>query len=366
MRASAAAMIDFPLERWAKIREDAARWWAGELDRPLIQMRVHGQDPGRPEPKRTAGVRDVYDLSIPAEDIVDCWDYGMCRTEYLGDAFPSVWPNFGPGVLATFLGGRAGPAEDTVWFRPADEREIADLHLEYNPDSVWLRRLEDICRAATDRWQGQVLVGMTDLGGTLDVLSTFRPAEQLLLDLVDHPDEVRRVTWEIHEAWWRAYEDITRALGPANPGHGSWAPIYSRPTYYMLQCDFAYMIGPRMFDEFVRPELAECCRKLGNAFYHLDGIGQLPHVDSLLAIEDLKGIQWVPGEGKTSPDRWVGVHRRIRDAGRLIQIYDGGELAYLDTLAEGLGSAAGIVEVVSVSVEERAKAEAHLRRYGAV
>lgn len=32
--------IDFDGGRWEKLRADARRWWAGELDRPLIQIRM--------------------------------------------------------------------------------------------------------------------------------------------------------------------------------------------------------------------------------------------------------------------------------------------------------------------------------------
>jgi len=39
---------------------------------------------------------------------------------------------------------------------------------------------------------------MTDLGGNLDILSTFRPGTDLLLDLYDHPEDVKRLTGEAH------------------------------------------------------------------------------------------------------------------------------------------------------------------------
>ena len=53
--------------------------------------------------------------------------------------------------------------------------------------------MKAIYRAAVERWQGSVIIGMTDLGGNLDILSTFRPSEKLLLDLYDAPGEVLRL-----------------------------------------------------------------------------------------------------------------------------------------------------------------------------
>jgi len=358
--------IDFTYERWEKVKADARLWWAGELGRPLLHTTADGADPGRDKPKALAeGVDPLYDLSVPAADIVDHWDWELSQVEYLGDSFPSVWPNFGPGVLAAYLGGEPEPRDWTVWFHPAERRELADLHFTYDPENVWVRRIKDVCRAAMQRWEGMVLVGMTDLGGTLDVLSTFRPADELLLDLCDHPDKVKRATWEIHKAWWQAYDDINSVLQPVNPGHTSWAQIYSKQTYYMLQCDFCYMIGPKMFDEFVKPELAACCERLANAFYHLDGVGQLPHLESMLRIEALKGIQWVPGTGVEDTSDWAEVHRQIHAAGKLMQTYDSDRLELMDTIAGQIGSVDGVVQIARVSADNRDIGIEQLKRYGA-
>jgi 5-methyltetrahydrofolate--homocysteine methyltransferase len=89
----------------------------------------------------------------------------------------------------------------------------------------------------------------------------------------------------------------------------------------MLQSDFAYMISPRMFERFVMPDIAACCEVLDHAFYHLDGKGQIPHLDMLLSLERLRGIQWIPGDGQPPAESWLPVLRRIRDAGKLCQLY---------------------------------------------
>jgi 5-methyltetrahydrofolate--homocysteine methyltransferase len=203
---------------------------------------------------------------------------------------------------------------------------------------------------------------MTDLGGNLDILSTFRPGEQLLLDLYDSPEQVRRLTWEAHAAWMEAYDDIDAVLRPVNPGHTAWTPIFSEPRYYMLQCDFCYMIGPDMFDGFVRPEIQAMCRKIPHAFYHLDGVGQLPHLDSLLSIPELAGVQWVPGAGKPTCDKWPDVYARILKAGKRAQVWGPAELLAIE---RAVGAAKGVVAIWYPKQEERAIAVDTLARYGA-
>jgi hypothetical protein len=56
------------------------------------------------------------------------------------------------------------------------------------------------------------------------------------------------------------------------------------------------------------------------AFYHLDGKGQIPHLDLLLSLPRLRGIQWVPGDGNPPPEHWLPLLKRIRDGGKLCQV----------------------------------------------
>jgi hypothetical protein len=177
------------------------------------------------------------------------------------------------------------------------------------------------------------------------------------------------MTWQAHEAWWQYFGVINEIIQPAHAGYTAWTPIYSETPYYMLQCDTCFMIGPDMFDRFARPELAATCERLSNAFYHLDGKGQLAHLDSLLAIPNLKGVQWVPGAGQPGVTHWPEVYRRIREAGKLIQFFasqDEKGIASLEVIADQLGSAEGVIMIGDVPEEQEAKALALLDKYGVV
>lgn len=356
--------IDFSRDRWAKIKEDARRFWDGKLERPLIQVALSGRDPGRPEPKLPWRPRTImYGEDTPVAEVVDSYDYDLSRLKYLGDSFPCVLPDFGPGIIAGFMGAQVEVGAETTWFHPTQIQEIAELEFQPEPGNFWLPRIKAFMKAAVERWEGQVQISMTDLGGNLDILSIFRPSERLLLDLYDHPEEVTRLTWQSHELWWRYFDELDAVLRPRNPGYTAWANIFSEKPYYMLQCDFSYMIGPEMFDEFVKPEIAAMCRRLGNSFYHLDGIGQLPHLDSLLTIKELKGVQWIPGAGQPDMAHWPEVYRKIRKAGKLIQLY--GDMATLDAVVAQLGSPEGLVIMMDGKGCREPEITAFLKRYGA-
>ena len=364
--------IDFSAARWQTIKDTYRQWWAGELERPLVQITFHGRQPTARKPDIPYyHFTSFYDLSVPAESIVDWWAYNLEGLAFSKDAFPHAIPYFGPGIAAAYMGAQVHntPETGTTWFKPEALLEPAELHFQHQEGNPWHRRTSELYAAARRRFQGMVQLDMTDLGGNLDLLATFRPGESLLFDLYDHPAEVKRLTWEAHHLWWRYFEEFTRVSGPENPGFTAWTTIYSEKPYYMLQCDFAYMIGPEMFDEFVKPELAACCRRLGNAFYHLDGPGQLPHLDSLLSIPELRGIQWVPGDGNPDITQWPDVYRRIHRAGKRIQMFDSQakcRLEALDVIANQIGSAKGIIMIGGCTPAEEPAARHLLAKYGAM
>ena len=360
--------IDFNQQRWNKIKDDSRKWWAGELGRPLIQVRLKGHDSKRAEPALPYHeFTSYYNLSIPAEDIVHRIDYDLSTTKYLGDGFPTFWPNFGPGVIAAFMGAKLQNGVDTVWFHPENMVEMDKLKFKFIEDNVWYQRIKNITRACNKRWDGLVLIGLTDLGGNLDILHSFRPSEHLLYDLIDSPDNVKRLTWEAHHAWWQYFEEFSSICQPFNPGYSGWTPLYSESPYYMLQCDFCYMISPAMFDEFVKPELKASADRLVNAFYHLDGQGELPHLDSLLEIDSLKGIQWVPGEGSPDVSKWPEVYKKIHDSGRLTQIfsnqYKGNPCDLLDILYEQVGDVSNVAYMIDADISQEKKILQLLKKY---
>lgn len=362
--------LDFDQARWARIKQETRQWWAGDLGRPLIQVCLKNAHSARHAPVLFCHeFASFYPVTVPVEQIVDCWDRDLNNTMFLGDAYPHVCPNFGPGVIAAFLGATLVNGEDTVWFHSEKETAISDLDFAFDAENPWYRRCCDLITAATDRWQGRVQCAMTDLGGNLDILSVFRPAETLIYDLYDNPSHVKRLTWQAHELWWRYFEALNALTRDVNPGYSTWAAILSEESHYMLQCDFCYMMGPDMFDEFVKPELKASADKLAHAAYHMDGQGQLAHLDSLLDVTSIKGIQWVPGAGAPDVTHWPEVYRKITAAGKKIHIASNmceRPLDILDVLLEQLGRIDHIVYHFEGDISQRADVERMLRRHDVI
>ncbi len=359
--------IDFTPERWARVKEKNRLWRERKLGRPLVQWKLRGVDPGRPEPATPSnGMHSTsFDTRYTIDQIMDRWEYDLSGQKFLGDAYPSFWTNFGPGIAAEFLGGRADARNGTVWFYPGKFEGLhpKDMHIEYSEHSQWLERILQISRAGIDRFEGLVQVGMTDLGGTMDILASLRPAEELLTDLYDCPEEIERLMWEIHPQWFKYFDLINAAL-KGNPGYSSWAEVFSNEPGYMLQCDFCYMIGPEMFDRFVLPELTATCKRLapGGSFFHQDGIGELPHTASLHGIKELAGVQWQPGDGDhPSSIGWFDQQRRIRDDGKLSQTW--GSPEELERLINEIGDVSNTVIIGGGHVKDEARYREILKKY---
>lgn len=312
--------IDFSPGRWDNVVRNATAWWEGKLDRPLAGAQLIGRDPGRAQPDAYLLSQDTcLDFSISADEVIDRIDYELSRRVYLGDAFPHISLHaFGAGVLAAFLGARMDNSISGVWFHPPADVPLSDMSFAFDPDQPVFRRIADICRAAAKRWQGQVQVGMTDLGGIFDVLASFRTTEKLLMDLYDCSDEVVRCAAEIERAWRCYYDALQEILSPVNPGYTDWIALYSPIRCYTTQCDFSYMISPEMFGRFILPELQRTWGWLGHGIYHLDGVGELPHLPQLLASDGLHVVQWVPGDGKPNEAHWPEVYKAIHDGGKRI------------------------------------------------
>ncbi|MEW5719335.1 MAG: hypothetical protein AB1817_11950 [Chloroflexota bacterium] len=315
--------LHFTEDDWARIGRDWSAWWAGELPRPLVMI----EEFAPPWNDRGINIHNLGDLIInlpgemSADQVLDFYQERLEAKHFYGDAFPKWKLTFGPGIAAGFLGARVNPTPDTVWFDPVEQVNIENLHLTYSADNPWWQRVRALTHRAVERWGNRVCIAHTDIGGNFDILASFCTSQQLLLDLYDHPADVARLIGEITRAWIRYYDELDTIIGAGKRGTTPWAPIWSPGRCYMLQSDFSYMISPEMFERFVLPDLSACCDVLDHAFYHMDGKGQIRHLDLLLSLKRLHGIQWIPGDGAPPPQGWLSLLKRIRDGGKLCQLF---------------------------------------------
>ena len=303
------------------IIERNEQWWRGELGRPIFHCVVQPPSPvlsgNGYAPKNFLPSNP---RNMPVSEVLDGKLAQMQACRYLADGYPLLWMNFGAGVLAAMVGGHGFAAPETVWFGPGKFQGVPleEISLRFDPEADWAKWLAEFYQTASKQFENlPIVLGMTDLGGVLDVLASLRGTQDLLMDLLDSPDEVKRLLKEEREAWFAAYDYFD---GMKKSPCSCWASILGAKPTYMLQSDFAYMISPDMFAEFVQPELQHYVNKLDHSFYHLDGKNQIGHIPHLAAIKGLEGIQWIPGDGQLPQYAWPEVLGEIEERGLKLQI----------------------------------------------
>ncbi len=304
--------IDFDDKRWQDTLSIYKAWFDHSLDRPIVSF-----DP-------SAGLSleflENYPLTVDPEEILDSQQLLLEDVLFELDTYPKWWPNFGPGVAAAFLGAKVQPTQDTVWFKPLDIQTISTIDLQFDSKNPWWKRVVAFTQSAIQRWGSSIAIGHTDLGGNLDIIASLRGTEPLLIDMVENPNEVDRLVQDVHQLWKTYYERLLDLIRPLGKGTNCWAACLFPGTGYYLQSDISYMISSKMFERFVLPDLEMACKYLEFPFYHLDGIGQIKHLDMLLSIPNLRGIQWVPGDGQPPAEKWLPLLKRILDAGKLVEV----------------------------------------------
>ncbi|MBW1711159.1 MAG: hypothetical protein JRJ73_14975 [Deltaproteobacteria bacterium] len=311
--------LNFTDEDWQRIERDWTAWWAGELDRPMVMMETFNP--------LIFGSKKIFSkdwmLEKPVDEVLDIFQERLEDAHYFGDAWPKFFYNHGPGMGAGFLGANVHsmPEQNTIWFDFEEQAPIEKLHLTYDPDNIWWQRIYNLTKGAVERWGDKVAVAHTDIGGNLDILASFRTTNQLLYDVCDSQEEVVRLSNEITAAWIRYYNELYDVIKQGGRGTSNWAAVWSPQRTYMTQSDFCYMISPEMFEKFVAPDLEACYEIMDHGFYHLDGKGQIIHLDRLLEMENLAGIQWIPGAGQPLPEEWTDLLKRIIEGGKRCQVY---------------------------------------------
>ncbi|NLS78542.1 MAG: hypothetical protein GXY76_14915 [Chloroflexi bacterium] len=302
---------------WEQARARMLAWWAGaESDRPIIQVTAPRREaPGRPG---WSSWSLIHNLDHPERALEGYEAY--CRDTFFGgEAFPNLWINLGPGVTAAYLGRVPRIAEETVWFEAAEAMSWERiLSLRLDPDDKWWAITKRLTSLATERGHGQYFASVTDLNGVHNVLGSLRGTQRLAMDCLDDPDLVKRASAHLTDIWLQCYDELVGITQRRQEGSSSWMGIWFPGRGSDVQSDFAAMLSPRMFADLILPDLRRQCQHVEQSIFHWDGPGQIRHLDALLDIPELGGLQWVPGAGNptTGSPQWFPLYQRIQARGK--------------------------------------------------
>ena len=308
------------IEDWEqRIARQDAFWECAIIDRPVVAMSLPKAEPEHPWPedKPYAAIRDRW---MDTERVAERAMADALNTDFLGDALPTAWPNLGPEVFSAFFGMEMEYTADTSWGVPnLTDWNDADA-LVLSKDNFYWKKLLELTDALLERGEGVYYVGLSDVHPGGDAVAAFRDPQLLNLDMLERPGDVRRLLERLTAAYFEVFDFYYDKLMAAGQAITSWPGIVSSRKWYVPSNDFSCMISRKMFDDMFLSGIAEECRHMDAAIYHLDGPAALRHLDSLLAIKELNAIQWVYGAGNGRASDWIEVYQRIQAAGKGIQM----------------------------------------------
>ena len=211
-------------ENWPEARERYVAFWEHEIiDRACIAVTAPREQPvplpGADAETEMTGI-DLHLARLNAY---------FHNTYFGGEAIPARGSVLGYAVF----GGEPqfvkieGSLLNTIWIDPIIEDWDHDSY-HFDPQNKWCQRFLELKRREYADSRGKYLPALEGTLWPTEMVSLFRGHCQLCLDLVDHPDEVRKLQRQLLSAWkWingerfasiHAEEEGTASLGMWAPG----------------------------------------------------------------------------------------------------------------------------------------------------
>lgn len=293
-------------------------WFAHEMiDRPPVRFAEHNADFAGAHALAGRTWPDLRARWFDAEFQVDFFLESIRGRTFYGETFPVFWPNLGPNVYAAFHGAELDYGDVTSWVRHCVHERADVKRLQFRRDNPYFRKIEELTSVALQKGAGKLMVGYTDLHGSLDCAADWRDPQQLCLDLADCPERVHELVGLANQNFLPVFDHFDAVLKAHGQMSVTWLGIPARGKMHVSSCDFTSLVSPGVFDEFYRPSLLAEVRHMTHNVFHLDGKGMLRHLDRILVIPQIHAIQWVHGVGNDAPImQWLPVIKKIQAAGK--------------------------------------------------
>lgn len=252
---------------------------------------------------------------------IELFEHHLQNSVYHAETFPIFWPNLGPEVYTAFYGVELEYKEITSYAK-ANIKDWTQLDsVRFDKNNPYFRKIEEMTYAALGRCDGKYMVGYTDLHAGGDCAAAFRDPQQLCIDLLTDPDQVKKLIDISSRDFHMIFDHFDSILKSHGQISVTWMGIPSFEKMHIPSCDFAAMISPEQFEEFILPVIQTEVKPMTHNIFHLDGKGVARHVDYILQIPEINAIQWVQGMGDDLPImQWVPFIKKIQAAGKSVVV----------------------------------------------
>lgn len=297
-------------------------WYNQEMiDRAPIRFSAHNAEYSSAhllEGRSWAGLKERW---WDTEYQIELFEHQYNNSVYNAETFPIYWPNLGPEVYTAFYGVELEYKEVTAYSKANlhDWSQMDSLKLDF--ENPYLKKIEEMTYAALERCNGKYMVGYTDLHPGIDCAAAFRDPQQLCMDFFLDPENLKKLIDLSSRDFGTIFNHFDAILKKHKQLSVTWMGIPSFEKIHIPGCDFASMISPDQFEEFVLPVIQNEVKQAKHNVFHLDGKGVANHVDHFLAIPEINAIQWVQGVGDDFPImQWIPFIKKIQAAGKSLVV----------------------------------------------
>ncbi len=305
----------------AKVDRYRAFWARATVERPLVGFSIKSWFPLQ-EFSASAAWQDRRVLTpemIEPEAFLDDQERLLREGEVIDD---DIFRGASPSQAVPWLDGMLGA---TLRILPGTvlgvERTLAwdDLAaLRLDPQNPWFTKYIEFIETLVRRSAGRYPVSHGALIGPSDIAALVRGHTQSVLDLVESPDQMRRLLGWCGAVFRQITDEAWRRIPLYHGGYfDAQYQLWSPGPIVRLQEDAAGVFSPRLYREFLQPVDREVASRFSSTFIHLHTNAMFLY-DHFLEVEEIRCFQvnYEPLSGGPPVSGMIPAFRKIQAAGR--------------------------------------------------
>lgn len=255
-------------------------------------------------------------------------EYNLASTFFGGEAIPVWGPPAFPGLSQASAyygdGEQIKLNMETAWreevISSGPLTDYSEKDIAYDPENKWLIRALKLQKASVEYSYHESIPAILTYINPGDDLADMRGANNLLYDLVDCPEHVKKLDNFLIDQGMKLYDMFFDIIKEKYDGNSGWFRIWGPGKFGVLNNDLSYMISPKMFEEIFLDGIKRLAKFYDYPLYHVDGIGSFNHIENLCQIKEIRAYQIVPGAGKPSPLHYIDVLKKVQSYGKNLHI----------------------------------------------
>lgn len=296
------------------------QWWAKTNERPLVHIFPPSPQINKSGEKKKSG---VFDVDLSPGELVDRKCKAICGKTYAySDNLPVANVNFGPAFLPALAGAPFEHDGNTVWSHPcaenAEDLRIGPLDPKY---PVWQNYIAKFKRLLADWQEHEYLPGPANIVGPMDCVAAMLGPENLSMELMLHPEAVKRAAMDAAELFMGVLTIETKMLREAGlqGGVADWMSTWLPGVGRCYSEDYSALCGEDLFREFFLEPNAWIAERIDTPYLHIHS-GAYLCMPAILEIPGLKAVELSNDPNGPDLDRYLDTARMIQEAGLSLQV----------------------------------------------